>query len=83
VWADSGYRGAQRRVNRDDLQWHIAGRPSDIAKMPEGRAKKLSPKLWSSTALSRAASNTWPSWRRISGKCCPDTSPLLIDLKGN
>jgi IS5 family transposase len=39
VWADSGYRGAQRRVNRDDLQWHIAGRPSDIAKMPEGRAK--------------------------------------------
>jgi IS5 family transposase len=39
VWADSGYRGAQRRVNRDDLQWHIAGRPSDMAKMPEGRAK--------------------------------------------
>ena len=39
VWADSGYRGAQRRVNRDDLQWHIAGRPSDIARMPEGRAK--------------------------------------------
>ncbi len=39
VWADSGYRGAQQRVNRDDLQWHIAGRPSDIAKMPEGRAK--------------------------------------------
>ena len=39
VWADSGYRGAQRHVNRDDLQWHIAGRPSDIAKMPEGRAK--------------------------------------------
>ena len=41
VWADSGYRGAQRRVNRDDLQWHIAGRPSDIAKMPEGRARAL------------------------------------------
>jgi IS5 family transposase len=39
VWADSGYRGAQRRVNRDDLQWHIEGRPSDMAKMPEGRAK--------------------------------------------
>jgi IS5 family transposase len=37
VWADSGYRGAQRRVNRDDLQWHIAG--SDIAKMAEGGAK--------------------------------------------
>ena len=36
VWADSGYRGAQKRVKRDDLQWHIAARPSDIAKMPDG-----------------------------------------------
>jgi IS5 family transposase len=39
VWADSGYRGAQSRVDRD-VQWHIAARPSDIAKMAEGRAKK-------------------------------------------
>mgnify|MGYP003584104650 FL=1 len=39
VWADSGYRGAQSRVGREDLQWHIAARPSDIAKMPDGRAK--------------------------------------------
>jgi len=39
VYADSGYRGAQTRVERDDLQWHIAARPSDIAKMPAGRAK--------------------------------------------
>lgn len=39
VWADSGYRGAQTRVQRDDLQWHIAARPSDIAKLAEGRAK--------------------------------------------
>jgi IS5 family transposase len=38
VWADSGYRGAQARVKRD-VQWHIAGRPSDMAKLPEGRAK--------------------------------------------
>ena len=38
VWADSGYRGAQVRVKRD-VQWHIAGRPSDMAKLPEGRAK--------------------------------------------
>ncbi|WP_418150394.1 IS5 family transposase [Variovorax atrisoli] len=38
VWADSGYRGAQARVTHD-VQWHIAGRPSDMAKMPEGRAK--------------------------------------------
>lgn len=39
VWADSGYRGAPSRVERDDLQWHIAARPSDIAKLPDGRAK--------------------------------------------
>ena len=39
VYADSGYRGAQSRVERDGLKWHIAARPSDIAKMPEGRAK--------------------------------------------
>ena len=39
VWADSGYRGAERRVDREDLQWHIAARPSDIAKMPDGKAK--------------------------------------------
>ena len=38
VWADSGYRGAQSRV-KQNVQWHIAGRPSDMAKMPEGRAK--------------------------------------------
>jgi IS5 family transposase len=40
VWADSGYRGAPSRVDREDLQWNIAARPSDIAKMPEGRAKQ-------------------------------------------
>ena len=39
VWADSGYRGAQSRVDRQDMQWHIAARPSDIAKMPDGRVK--------------------------------------------
>jgi IS5 family transposase len=39
VYADSGYRGAASRVDREDLQWHIAARPSDIAKLPEGRAK--------------------------------------------
>ena len=39
VYADSGYRGAASRVEREDLQWHIAARPSDIAKLPEGRAK--------------------------------------------
>ncbi len=38
VWADSGYRGAQTRVKKP-VNWHIAARPSDIAKLPEGRAK--------------------------------------------
>lgn len=39
VWADSGYRGAQSRVERDDPQWHIAARPSEITKLPDGRKK--------------------------------------------
>ena len=50
VWADSGYRGAPSRVDREDLQWHIAARPSDIAKLPEGRTKK-----WPSGAKWRAS----------------------------
>jgi len=44
VWADSGYRGAPARVDREDLQWHIAARPSDIAKLPEGRDKEATQK---------------------------------------
>lgn len=44
VWADSGYRGAPARVDREDLQWHIAARPSDIAKLPEGRSKTAAKK---------------------------------------
>jgi IS5 family transposase len=39
VWADSGYRGAQKRVQGEHLRWHIAARPSDIAKLPDGRVK--------------------------------------------
>jgi len=39
VWADSAYRGAPSDVGRDDVKWHIAARPSDIAKLPEGKAK--------------------------------------------
>ena len=38
VWADSGYRGAPARVDRD-LQWHIAARPTDMARLPKGRKK--------------------------------------------
>ncbi|MEO5689940.1 MAG: IS5 family transposase [Burkholderiaceae bacterium] len=38
VWADSGYRGAPARMDRD-LKWHIAARPSDMARLPECRKK--------------------------------------------
>ena len=41
VWADSGYRRAQSRVQRD-VQWHISARPSDIAKLPEGKSRSFS-----------------------------------------
>ena len=39
VWGDSAYRGAQSRVDRK-VKWHIAARPSDIAKLPEGKKKE-------------------------------------------
>jgi IS5 family transposase len=54
VWADSGYRGAQTRVDRDDLQWHIAAKPSEIAKLPEGRYKQRLQKHERSKASVRA-----------------------------
>jgi IS5 family transposase len=37
-------RGAQARVSREDLQWHIAARPSDIAKLPDGCRKAAAQK---------------------------------------
>ena len=54
VWADSGYRGAPKRIKRDNLQWNIAARPSDIAKMPDGRAKTQVQKQEHSKASVRA-----------------------------
>jgi IS5 family transposase len=54
VWADSGYRGAPARVDREDLQWHIAARPSDIAKLPAGRAKTKAQKAEHRKASIRA-----------------------------
>ena len=33
-----GYRGAPSRVARE-VQWHIAAKPNDIAKLPAGRLK--------------------------------------------
>jgi transposase, IS5 family len=54
VWADSGYRGSPNRVDRDDLKWHIAARPSDIAKLAEGRAKTKLQKMEHRKASVRA-----------------------------
>ena len=39
VWADSGYRGAQARVDREDLQWHIAARPERHRQAARGAAQ--------------------------------------------
>jgi IS5 family transposase len=54
IWADSGYRGAQKRVQRADLQWHIAAKPSDIAKLPAGRAETRIQKIEHGNASVRA-----------------------------
>ena len=54
VWADSGYRGAPDRVQREDLQWNIAARRSDIDKMPEGKAKDRAKKQEHEKASKRA-----------------------------
>jgi transposase, IS5 family len=54
VWADSGYRGAQAYVDREELQWHIAARPSDIAKLPDGRRKTAARKRERGKASVRA-----------------------------
>lgn len=65
VRADSGYRGALARVDREDLQWHMAARPSDTAKLPEGRRKAAAQKREhgkaSVCARGAGASASW--WR--------------------
>jgi IS5 family transposase len=63
VWADSGYRGAPKRIKRDGLQWNIAVRPSDIAKMPDGRAKTRVQKQEHSKASVRAKVVNRPGFR--------------------
>ena len=39
MYADAGYRGAERRVPRRDLEWHIAAKRGSIKAMPEGEEK--------------------------------------------
>ena len=40
VHADSGYTGAQKRVDRKNLEWQIAAKRGKIKAMPEGREKR-------------------------------------------
>lgn len=40
VYADAGYRGADKRVAKPDLTWHIAARRGSVEAMPEGLWKE-------------------------------------------
>jgi IS5 family transposase len=40
VHADAGYTGADKRVDREELQWQIAAKRGRIKAMPEGREKR-------------------------------------------
>jgi IS5 family transposase len=39
AYADAGYRGAEKRVRRGDIAWHIAAKRGSIKAMPEGEDK--------------------------------------------
>jgi IS5 family transposase len=54
VHADSGYTGAQSRVNKDGLQWEIAAKPSRIRAMKDGREKRAAQKAEHRKASIRA-----------------------------
>lgn len=40
VYADAGYAGADKRVERKGLRWEIAMRPGRLKALPEGRQKR-------------------------------------------
>lgn len=54
IYADAGYTGADKRIERKNLQWQIAVRPSTIEKMPEGRQKRAARKAETAKASIRA-----------------------------
>jgi len=77
VWcADPGCRGAPSRVRREQLQWHIAARPGDMATLPDAQREVAAPKRRRRTASVRAnveapvatlfaLSNLWMARRRV------------------
>jgi IS5 family transposase len=54
VHADSGYTGADKRVKRKKLAWHIAAKRGKVKAMPEGRKKTAVEKRETAKARVRA-----------------------------
>lgn len=54
VHADSGYTGAESRVNRKNLEWHIAAKRGTVKAMEEGSAKRTKQKSEKRKASIRA-----------------------------
>jgi len=54
VYADAGYTGADKRVQRKGLKWQIAAKRGTIAAMKEGRAKRVAEKRETAKARIRA-----------------------------
>lgn len=55
VFADAGYVGAQKRVERPDLKWEIAEKRGKIKKLPEGEVRKAAEYVETLKAKVRAA----------------------------
>jgi transposase, IS5 family len=45
AYADAGYIGADKRVTRRGLIWHIAARRGSVKAMPEGELKQVTKRL--------------------------------------
>jgi IS5 family transposase len=45
AYADAGYRGADKRVAKPGLTWHIAARRGGVKAMPDGELKAITKRL--------------------------------------
>ena len=54
VHGDSGYTGADKRVERDEVSWHIAAKPSWVRAIKDDVLKRLTKKLETAKASVRA-----------------------------
>lgn len=54
AYADAGYTGADKRVERKNLRWEIAAKRGKIQAMPEGQAKRTAEKIEKRKASIRA-----------------------------